>query len=559
MPQPAAALIDNQGRRFQFERAGRFFSAADLLFPCGMGVQMSRMSPLLAFSLLASVLCTDPVRAEQFRVIPRPVRIEAGQGSFILSDRTVIMSRAADSSVAEYLRRCLGRKTGVEPALAVMSGPEKPEPGTIVLMTSPPGERPGREAYELRVTPDRVTAKASGPEGLFYACQTLLQLLEPGRQKTGDSAWSLPAVTVEDAPRFPWRGLMIDCSRTFQSLEYLERYIDLLARYKLNVLHLHLTDDQGWRVEIRKYPELTRVGAKFAPQYDKAGGYYTRQQIRELVRYGSDRQVKIVPEIEMPGHCLAALASYPWLSCTGERFEIYPFFKGPGIQENVFCAGNEATFEFLEGVLEEVADMFPCEFVHIGGDEVPKVRWKNCPKCRERMKAEGLRDENELQSWFVRRIEKILEARGKRLIGWDEILEGGLAPRATVMSWRGMKGGIQAVQQGHDVVMSPTSHCYLDYTHEETSVEKAYSFEPVPDGFDREQAGHVLGLQGNIWTHIAVTEPDTDRQVFPRLIALAEVAWSPAAARDWESFCARLQPQLAELKALGVNYYENWR
>ena len=519
---------------------------------------MHRISIMLPFVLS---MLSNPgyvsLNAAEFPVIPRPAKILAREGGFLLSSRTKIRVTPAGHSLGTYLCQSLKQKTGLDLELEDYSAQSAPA-GAITLKTAPEIERLGSEGYELEVSPESVLASAARAEGLFYACQTLLQLLLQGSANSKEAApsWRMPAVKIEDAPRFRWRGLMIDCSRTFQSLDYLRRCIDLLARYKMNVLHLHLTDDQGWRLEIKKYPELTSVGSKFSANYDKQGGFYTQEQIKELIGYAASRQVKIVPEIEMPGHCLAALASYPHLSCTGEQFEIYPFFKGPSIQENVFCAGNEAVFQLLEGVLEEVTGLFPCEFVHIGGDEVPKESWKACEKCQQRIKDESLKDEDELQSYFVRRIEKFLHSKNKRLIGWDEILEGGLAPRATVMSWRGMEGGIKAARQGHDIVMSPTSHCYLDYTHEVTSVEKAYSFEPVPPELNAEEREHILGLQGNMWTHIATTEQATDRQVFPRLIALAEAGWSPAESRDWESFRARLQVHLAQLGAMGVKYYE---
>ena len=522
---------------------------------------MVRTSKLFILIFLSFSVGFEILHAGQIPVIPLPAVVQPGVGSFPVSGRTVI-SAPGNSAIRMYLREAVRQKTGLELQIDSTFVPSEPAAGTIILKMFSGSADLGREGYALLVSSDRVLATASAPAGLFYACQTILQLLSKDVESGGTAAsevWSLPGLKIEDFPRFGWRGLMVDCSRTFQSLSYLRRNIDRLARYKLNVLHLHLTDDQGWRLEIKKYPKLTSTGAKFAPQYKKEGGFYTQQQMKELIRYATQRQVKIVPEIEMPGHCLAALASYPQLSCSGKQFEIYPFFEGPNIQDNVFCAGNEEVFDFLEGVLDEVAGLFPCEFLHIGGDEVPNASWKACPKCRQRIREEGLADENELQSWFVRRIEKILNQRGKRLIGWDEILEGGLAPNAAVMSWRGMEGGIEAAGQGHEVVMSPTSHCYLDYTHEAISVEKAYSFEPLPGQLNQLQRKHILGLQGNIWTHIATNEADTDRQVYPRLIALAEVGWSPAALRDWQSFSGRLQEQLEELSRLGVQYYENWR
>ena len=348
---------------------------------------------------------------------------------------------------------------------------------------------------------------------------------------------------------------MMDTSRTFQTKAYLERCIDLMGLYKLNVLHLHLTDDQGWRLEIEKHPLLTTKGAKFSPNYSKPGGFYSKKEMKEILRYAAARNITLVPEIEMPGHCLAALAVYPQLSCTGGPFEIYPFFEGPGIQSNVYCPGNEKTFTFLEDVLTEVIELFPSTFIHLGGDEVPKSKWEACEKCRARIRDEKLKDLNELQSWFIKRMARFVESKGRKVIGWDEIMEGGLAEGAAVMSWRGIKPGIEALKAGHAVVFTPTSHCYLDYTYERLSLDRSYAFEPVLDGMTGEETARILGVQGNMWTHIATTEDAVDAQVFPRLIALAEAAWSPKDRRDEKSFCARMSSHYSRLDRMGVQYY----
>jgi hexosaminidase len=350
---------------------------------------------------------------------------------------------------------------------------------------------------------------------------------------------------------------MLDCSRTFQSPGYIRRTIDRMSFYKMNVLHLHLTDDQGWRLEIRKYPELTVKGARFPERYAEPPahqGFYSQAEMRDLISYAAARSVTIVPEIEMPGHALAALSCFPGLSCSGGPFEIYPFFKGPNITNDIFCAGNDGTFEFLENILGEVAALFPSEFVHVGGDEAPKDSWNKCPKCRARIQSEGLKDEHELQSWFMRRVEKTLLKHGKRLIGWDEILEGGLAPGAAVMSWRGTSGGIAAANTGHAVVMSPTSHCYFDYTYEKIDSRRAYSFEPVPADLPADKVRHILGLQANFWSHIDREPEKVDRQLFPRLLAIAERGWSAKEAVDWADFSRRLRYHLAQLDRLGVRY-----
>jgi len=405
------------------------------------------------------------------------------------------------------------------------------------------------EGYELDVATTGAILRASSPAGAFYAAQTLLQLRSPDH--------SFPCVAIRDAPRFSWRGLMLDCSRTFQSADYLRKTIDRLAAYKMNVLHLHLTDDQGWRLEIKKYPELTQKAARFPDQFhepETVQGFYSQEQMRELVAYAASRHVTIVPEIEMPGHSLAALSVFPQLSCAGGPFEIFPFFKGPNITPDIYCAGNEEVFTFMSNVLAEVAAVFPSAVVHIGGDEAPKDRWKKCPRCQQRMKELGLQNEEQLQAWFNQRVEKMLNASGRRLIGWDEILEGGLTPGAMVMSWRGTKGGETAALAGHDVVMSPTSHCYFDYAYKVTSTQKVYAYEPIPAGLPADKARHILGAQANFWSHIDRTPERTDFQIYPRLLALAERTWSPQDCRDWQDFQVRLQSHHTRLAALGVHF-----
>jgi hexosaminidase len=403
----------------------------------------------------------------------------------------------------------------------------------------------GINGYTLDVTPSGIAITAADAVNVFYARQTLAQLTVSNR---------VPCVRITDYPRFSWRGLMLDCSRTFQSLEYLHQTVDRMAAYKMNVLHLHLTDDQGWRIEIKKHPELTRKAARFSPKYNEPEshqGFYTQAQLCELVTYAAQRGVTIVPEIEMPGHSLEVLVCHPELSCAGKiPDDIFPFSKGPNITPDIFCAGNEATFAFLQDVIDEVVEIFPSRFIHIGGDEAPKARWKACPKCQARIKAEGLKDEQELQSYFIRRIEKYINGKGRRLIGWSEILQGGLAPNAAVMDWIG--GADNATRDGHDAVMSPTSHCYFDYPYSAISAERAYGFEPCA-GLPAAQAARILGLQANFWSHID-REPDrVDQQLFPRLLSLAERGWSPAGVRDWPAFRTRLRAQVSRLRAMGVH------
>jgi hexosaminidase len=408
------------------------------------------------------------------------------------------------------------------------------------------------------------------PAGLFYGVQTLRQLI-PARGPAGRRA--IPAVTVVDRPRFRYRGMHLDVARHVFPVRFIERYIDLLARYKLNVFHWHLTDDQGWRIEIRKYPRLTEVGAwrretvrekNLEPYIGDGipyGGFYTQAQVREIVSYARRRHVTVIPEIELPGHAQAALAAYPELACTPGPFEVRTTW---GVDEDVFCP-TERTFAFLEDVLTEVLALFPSPYIHIGGDEVPKIRWEESAEAQAVMRREGLKDEHELQSWFIRRIERFLTARGRRLIGWDEILEGGLAPQATVMSWRGTAGGVAAAQQGHDAVMTPGSHLYFDYYQGDpafeplaigglTPLEKVYAYEPIPDTLTPAEAGHILGAQANVWTEYLKTPAQVEYMALPRMLALAEVVWSPREARDWAGFARRLSPELSRLDRLGVNY-----
>ncbi len=385
--------------------------------------------------------------------------------------------------------------------------------------------------------------------------------------------WVIPAVEIEDAPRFRYRGILLDVARWYYPPEFLEKVIDLLALYKLNTLHLHLTDDQGWRLEIRKYPRLTQVGAwrketilgqHFDPYVGDGtphGGFYTQDRMRALVAYAAARQVTIVPEIEMPGHARAALAAYPELSCTGGPFEVSTRW---GVHEDIFCP-SERTFAFLEDVLVEVMQLFPSTYIHIGGDEVPKTQWEHSPVARAVMQREGLHSEEELQGYFIRRIEAFLRAHGRRLIGWDETLEGGLAPEATVMSWRGVEGGIEAARQGHDVIMTPANRTYFDYYQGDSAAEplaiggflpldSVYAFEPVPGELTPEQAAHVIGGQGNLWTEYIPTPARAEYMLLPRMLALAEALWSANATRNWDRFAARLPAQFARLDALGAEY-----
>ena len=494
-------------------------------------------------------------------LIPHPVKIDRKPGFFELTADSAIAVDAGDESTLCYLRDLLAPATGFE--LPVRSG----ESTAAIALSRVDDTSLGREGYRLCVDGDQVRIQATAESGLFYAVQTLRQLLpaaiEKG-EKTG-GPWRIPLVEIEDRPRFAWRGMHLDVCRHFFPVAVVERLLDLLALHKFNVFHWHLTEDQGWRIEVPAYPRLTKVGAwRREKDGGTHGGFYTRDEMRHVVDYAAARHITILPEVEMPGHAQAVLAAHPELSCNGGPFEVWNDW---GISEEVYCAGNEATFAFLEDVLDQVIDLFPGDYVHIGGDECPKARWRECPRCQQRIKDENLRDEDELQSYFIKRIAAFLQNRGKKLIGWDEILEGGLAADATVMSWRGSKGGLAAARAGNDVIMAPTTHVYFDYKHRDDPddpgrlgvipLEKVYSFEPVPTALTPAETQHILGAQANVWSEGMSTQSAIEQLVFPRLCALSEVIWSPPEIRDWPTFKTRLQTHGTRLQALDVNFYRD--
>jgi hexosaminidase len=510
-------------------------------------------------------------------VIPLPKKMECQEGAFRLQPKTSILVDPASQGAGEYLAGWLRKATRYRLDIISSTRPRSTR-GALVLTTKNAKPALGSEGYELAVTPDSVMIRASGQAGLFYGVQTLLQLLPPetlASRLVPGTELQFPCVQIEDQPRFKWRGFLFDVARHFFTKQEVKQLLDVLAAQKINTLQMHLTDDQGWRIEIKKYPRLTQVGAwrdepgfgldpKLSSTYGpdgRYGGYYTQADIREIVAYAAAKHITIVPEIEMPGHFSAALAAFPELSCSGGPYT--PNAKG-GVFAGVCCAGKDETFEFLQNVLAEVNQLFPGKYIHIGGDEVPKDNWKKCPRCQARMKQEGLKNEHELQSYFVRRIEKFINAQGRNLIGWSEIREGGLAQNAVVMDWIG--GAVEAASAGHDVVMSPTGYCYLDYyqsTNHATEpkaiggflpLSKVYSFEPIPEKLATEFQLHILGAQGNLWTEYIPNFKQAQYMIFPRLCALAEVAWSPQTSRNWEDFTRRLQTQFQRFDQLGVNY-----
>ncbi len=498
-------------------------------------------------------------------LIPIPKQIEFANEFFELDKSTVILSQDINSFEALFLKETIQLKTGLD--LPIKS--TYTEGNSIQLSIQIPDTIGfDREKYELSISKKGLQLLSFSNQGLFYGIQTFLQFIP--FQKS--DIIKIQGVSISDSPKFKWRGMHLDVSRHFFSIDFIKKYIDYIAMYKMNTFHWHLTDDQGWRIEIKKYPKLTKVGAwrkgSMVGHYNEQkfdtipyGGFYTQDEIKEVVKYALQRHVTIVPEIEMPGHSLAALTSYPQFSCTGGPFEVA---KGWGVFEDVFCP-KEETFDFLEHVLSEVIDLFPSKYIHIGGDESPKVRWKNCDHCQSLIKKEGLKDEHELQSYFIQRIEKFVNSKGRKIIGWDEILEGGLAPNAAVMSWRGTEGGIAAAKQKHFVVMSPGSHCYFDHYQGDpkneplaiggyTTVEKVYTFNPIPNELTKEEVTYILGAQANVWTEYIETSKHVEYMMMPRMVALSEVLWGTANPLKYKNFENRLINHFDVYEKMGINY-----
>ena len=514
------------------------------------------------------ILIVALANAQTINIIPRPKQVEIRNGHFTLNQKAAITFNDPQLKfLAGYTSRTIESLNKLQiPVKSYKAASSIPLSINLILDDK---AKTATEGYVLTVSPTAITVKGTTSKGLFYGVQSLLQLIPIH----GESI--IPALEIQDEPRFSWRGLLLDVSRHFFTLDEVKKLIDEMVIYKFNLLHLHLSDDQGWRVEIKKLPELTKVGAwrvprtglwwdRQPPQDGEAatyGGFYTQGQIRELVNYASARHVDILPEIDVPGHSLSAIAAYPYLSCTRLPYKVNPGSKFYGIDDDALCAGRDSTFEFLNIVFTEIAGLFPFEYIHIGGDECFKGFWKKCEDCQKRMKDNGLKDENELQSYFIKRLEKMLQEKGKKLIGWDEILEGGLAPNAAVMSWRGMDGGIAAAKSNHRVVMSPTNYAYLDLYQGDPALEPptysllrlktVYGFEPVPKGID---STCILGGQGNLWTESVPTFRHAEYMFWPRSFALAEVLWTPRQERNWTSFVSRTDVQLDRLANADINF-----
>lgn len=525
---------------------------------------------ILAFMIatLTGHVSSAQMTQDSYALVPLPASVIPGTGVFVLSAKTLMVVNNPEAEAdADLFNTYLYDHYGFR-LKTVVSQHEKEQAVNVMKNKKENSLKP--DAYTLQVEASKISLHGGINAGAFYGLQTLIQLLPAGKV----TDLQIPSVKIADEPRYEWRGMHLDVCRHFFSKEFVKKYIDLLAMYKMNRFHWHLTDDQGWRIEIKKYPKLQQISAfrngtlighygEIPPRYDtlRYGGYYTQDEVKEIVRYAEQRHITIVPEIEMPGHALAALAAYPELSCTGGPFETG---KTWGVFEDVYCP-KEETFEFLQNVFSEICDLFPGPYIHIGGDECPKVRWKSCAHCQALMKKEGLKSESEMQSYFIRRIGTFLHSKGKKLIGWDEILEGGLVSDATVMSWRGNAGGIEAAKQNHDVVMTPTGFCYFDFYQSRDPreplaiggylpIEKVYQFEPTPDVLTLEEARHILGAQGNVWTEYIPTPEQVEYMALPRMAALAEVVWSPKTSRNYDSFTRRLIFHFKLLSFLKLNF-----
>jgi hexosaminidase len=534
------------------------------------------------FSLL---LCSTLSFAQEVNIIPQPVKVTRNEGSFVINSQTsLIVSGKDDKASAAFLNKYLSDYYGFTLPVAKKAGKN------YIKLSHQNIDGLKGEGYNLKSDKNGVEIVGNSAKGTFYGMQTLIQLLPVEKSKN----LAIAAVDVSDEPRFVYRGAMLDVGRHFFSVEFVKKYIDYLALHKLNYFHWHLTEDQGWRIEIKKYPKLTEIGSKrngsIIGRYPgkgsdntPEGGFYTQEQVKDIVKYASERFITVIPEIEMPGHGSAAIAAYPDLSCFPQEKTKLPdnmisdkskqeMANGRnkivqetwGVHGDVY-APTEYTFKFLEDVIDEVAALFPSKYIHVGGDEAPKDAWKKSEFCQQMIKEKGLKDEHGLQSYFIQRMEKYINKKGKTLIGWDEILEGGLAPNAVVMSWRGEKGGIDAAKENHQVIMTPGSHVYLDHSQTKNDKEvtiggflpldKVYSYEPIPKELNEQQAKYVLGAQGNVWTEYMANAAKVEYMIFPRLSALSEVLWSPKESKDWAQFQTKIETMKKRYTIWGANYF----
>jgi hexosaminidase len=518
--------------------------------------------------LLLLTACFKEKKANTFtNIIPVPNEQVITKGVFVLSSNTKLTYDESLKSIADFFKSYIEKGSNIKLNTTSKNSIHFKIDNAIS----------DDEAYQLKITSAKILISAKSQKGAFYAFQSLRQLLPVDFEKSNTSnktQIAIQCLEIKDAPQFEYRGMHLDVARHFFSVAFIKKYINLMAMLKMNTFHWHLTEDQGWRIEIKKYPKLQEIAAfrnetlighySDQPQkFDgkKYGGFYTQQEIKDIVKYASERQITIIPEIEMPGHSQAAIAAYPKLGCTGEQFEVATKW---GVFEEIYCP-KENTFKFLEDIIDEVITLFPGDYIHIGGDEAPKTRWKECAHCQKLIKKEGLKDEHELQNYFITRMEKYINSKGKKIIGWDEILEGGLAPNATVMSWRGTKGAVEAAKQKHPVILTPNSHCYFDHYQSDSEkeplaiggflpLEKVYNFNPIPEELTKEESTYVLGAQGNVWTEYMKTPKKVEYMTFPRVVALSEVVWSSKGNKNYKDFIERLEFFNKRLDAMDVNY-----
>ncbi len=529
------------------------------------------------FLLGLAVSMSIDAQSNAFHIIPEPVSVKPGKGIFVIKPGThIVAENTGAAEVAETFAAMLNVPTGYSIAVQQKKAPGA---GNISLhINEKPSKEIGKEGYVLKVSESDIAIRANDAKGLFYAVQTIFQMLPPDAASltpVKNMQWTIPCAEITDYPRFGWRGLMLDVSRHFFPKEFVKRYIDQMAHYKFNIFHIHLSDDQGWRIEIKGLPKLTEVGAwrvarqgswwSFQPPQpgEKAdeGGFYTQDDIREIVAYAKERHIEVLPEIDVPGHSLAAIAAYPYLSATKYITYVNPGSRFYNIEDNTLDPADERVYDFLDTVFTQIAALFPFKYIHVGGDECTKLFWHRSAEVQDFMKRKGIKTEEELQSYFIKRMEKILQSKGKKLLGWDEILEGGLADDATVMSWRGMEGGIKSAKMGHHVVMTPSHYAYLDLYQGDPLVEPetysmlrlrtCYDFEPVPDGINAE---FILGGQGNLWTESVPHGRQAEYMTWPRAFALSEVFWSPKQKRNWKNFIGRVEKNFSRLDKSNTLY-----
>ena len=549
---------------------------------------------LLSLLFIAPGCKDSKETVNEYNLVPLPNQMTPQQGRFELNKKVKVITAGCTPEVQNIADSLIGRLATTSGLSLERIDKEHTGNPSITFITQ---EGMPQEGYKLSVTPTNITITASQPNGFFYGVQTLYQLLPPavyGKERNKRADWSIPAVEIEDAPRFAYRGMMLDVCRNFSPIEYVYKFIDMLAMHKMNTFHWHLTDDQGWRIEIKKFPKLMEIGSKrketlidyyftnYPQIFDgkEVEGYYTQEQIKDVVAYAASKYITVIPEIEMPGHAIAAIASYPELSCTPDT--TYDVTGTWGIFDQVYCP-KEETFKFLEGVLDEVIELFPSAYIHVGGDECPKTAWKNCAHCQGLIKKLGLKDdttpnpadgklhtkEEKLQSYFVTRMEKYINSKGRNIIGWDEILEGGLAPNATVMSWRGVDGGMNAAKLGHNAIMTPSPYMYVDYYQEDpetapvtiggyVTLKMTYTYNPVADDADELVKKHIIGVQGNAWTEYMQNNDRRDYQIFPKAVAISETGWTLDQNKDWKNFCKRMAEEFERLDMLNVKACRNF-